>query len=71
MIIIEAVREGYSPDQCGNTMTVAELIEELEQYEGDEKIYFSHDNGYTYGALKSYRISYEEPEDEEDEDEEE
>ena len=71
MIIIEAVREGYSPDQCGNTMTVAELIEELEQYEGDEKIYFSHDNGYTYGALKNYRISYEEPEDEEYEDEEE
>jgi len=70
MLIINAKRNGYSPDQCGNTMTVGELINYLEDFDPDEKIYLSHDRGYTYGSI-TYG-DFEEPEemvDEPDEDE--
>lgn len=53
-IIIEAERTGYEPEQCGETMTVGELIELLEGYDEDMPIYLSHDNGYTYGAMEVY-----------------
>lgn len=32
-VIIEASREGYSPEQVRNTMTVKELIEILSEYD--------------------------------------
>ena len=51
MLIINAKRNGYSPDQCGNTMTVGELMNYLEDFDLDEKIYLSHDRGYTYGSI--------------------
>ena len=35
-LYIEGRRNGYSPDQCGHTMTVQELIEYLEQFDGGE-----------------------------------
>lgn len=50
-VIIAARREGYSTDQVFRTMTVSELIEYLEQFNGDAKVYLSHDNGYTYGGI--------------------
>lgn len=56
-VIIEAKREGYSPDQCGSTMTVRELINELELYSDDDEVYLSHDNGYTYGSISQGDIS--------------
>lgn len=56
VITIEAQREGYSINQCYKTMTVGELIQELSQYDEDTPIYFSHDNGYTYGSLKEENI---------------
>ncbi len=64
-ITLETKREGYAPDQCGSTMTVGELIQYLSQFDEDSKIYFSNDNGYTYGSLKDYQIQedYEEDED--------
>lgn len=37
-IYIEGNRNGYSPEQCGRTLTVGELIEILER-------------GYTYGSI--------------------
>ena len=51
-ITFEAIREGYTKGQVGNPMTVGELIEFLEQYPDDTKIYLSHDRGYTFGTLR-------------------
>ena len=64
---IKKKREGYAPDQCGSTMTVGELIDYLSQFDEDAKIYYSNDNGYTYGSIKDYQIqeNYEDDEDEE------
>lgn len=56
VIIIEAQREGYSIDQLYRTMTVGELKQVLSDYDEDTPIYFSHDNGYTYGSLKEENI---------------
>jgi hypothetical protein len=50
-VILSARRTGYSTDQITNTMTVAELIEMLEAFDENAKIYLSHDNGYTYGGI--------------------
>ena len=50
-LIIEAPRTGYSPDQIRKTLTVAELKDILDNFDDDMPIYFSHDNGYTYGEL--------------------
>ena len=39
-------------DAAAHSMTVRELIDELEcNYNGDDKIVFSNDNGYTYGYV--------------------
>jgi hypothetical protein len=62
MLIVNASRNGYSPEQCGKTMTVGELILELECFDSEVPIYLSHDNGYTYGSITVYDI--EEREDE-------
>lgn len=65
IITIEANREGYGPDQCGSTMTVRELINYLEQFDEDQKVYISNDNGYTYGSISNWDFN-EKWEDEED-----
>ena len=70
MLIINAKRNGYSPDQCGSTLTVGELIRELECFDPDDKIYLSHDNGYTYGSITANDLNEQEDMDEDlDEDE--
>ena len=51
ILTMKAEREGYAPDQIARTMTVGELIEFLNNFDEDEKIYLSHDNGYTYGGI--------------------
>ena len=51
MVIMQVRRNGYSPQQCGKTMTVGELLELLEGFDEEEKIYTSHDNGYTFGEV--------------------
>ena len=66
-LLIEARRQGYATDQVGSTMTVEELIELLEGYEGDTPVYISNDEGYTYGALKHWDIREEYEEDPEEE----
>ena len=55
-ITLETCREGYVPDQCGNTMTVGELIQYLSQFDEDAKVFYSNDNGYTYGPVRRYDI---------------
>jgi hypothetical protein len=67
MLIINAKRNGYSPEQCGKTMTVGELIRELECFDSEAPIYLSHDNGYTYGSITVHDME-EREEETEDED---
>ena len=67
IITIEANREGYSPDQCGSTMTVGELINYLEQFDEDQKVYISNDNGYTYGSISNWDFNEKMEEEEDDE----
>ena len=46
-VYIDSRRDGYSPSQCHDTMTVGELIDILSQYDEDQPVYIRHDNGYT------------------------
>ena len=50
-VYIEGRRDGYSPYQCGRTMTVRELIEYLEQFDEDAPVSLNNDNGYTFGSI--------------------
>ena len=43
-VTLETQRQGYTPDQCGSTMTVQEMIDCLSGFDPDAKIYFSNDN---------------------------
>lgn len=56
VLFIEGRRDGYSPEQCGSTMTVAELIAFLEDFDGDMPIYLNNDNGYTFGRITETTI---------------
>lgn len=57
VLIIEAVREGYSIDKISETITVAEMIYALERLDGDAPLYLSHDNGYTYGGITGWNMN--------------
>lgn len=65
---ISAVREGYAPDQCSDTMTVRELRNLLDYFDDDLPIYLSHDDGYTYGSVTEQAINTVYYDDSEDED---
>ena len=59
VIIIEAKREGYTIEQAENereAITVGELMQMLEGFDEDTKVYISNDNDYTYGSVTEYRI---------------
>ncbi len=53
VLFIEGKRNGYDMEQCGETLTVEELIELLSQYDENMSIYLRNDNGYTYGSITS------------------
>ena len=57
MVYINGNRNGYNEQQCGETMTVSELIEMLSEFGEDEKVYLCNDRGYTFGSINSYDIS--------------
>jgi hypothetical protein len=59
-LFINTRRNGYTPKQCGNTLTVRELIEILDQYDEDLEVFFKNDDGYTYGSI--YEEDFEESE---------
>ena len=67
-ILINARRNGYSPEQCGRTMTVGELMNFLDGFDEEAEIFLSHDNGYTFGELREGDLNEDEKEEEEDED---
>lgn len=64
-LFINGNRDGYSPDQCGRTLTVGELIELLQDMDEDRPVYLRNDKGYTYGSITEYDIYPEEDIDEE------
>ena len=65
-VILEAKREGYSVDQIRKTMTVGELQAYLDQFDEDEPIFLSHDNGYTYGGITEWCFDCREEDEEEE-----
>ena len=65
-LIITAHRNGYTPKQCGYTLTVGKLIEALQNYDEDLPVYLSHDNGYTFGSISEEDLN-EDSETDEDE----
>ena len=69
-LIIDAHRDGYSVDQVYETMTVSDLIYELEGYPEDAPVYISYDKGYTYGGISAYDLNLEDIEEEEEYEEE-
>ena len=64
-VYIDSRRDGYSPSQCHDTMTVGELIDILSQYDEDQPVYIRNDNGYTYGSITERDIEDAEEEAEE------
>ena len=50
-LFINGKKNGYDTDQCGETLTVRELIEILQEYDEDSPVYLRNDNGYTYGSI--------------------
>lgn len=68
-LYIEGNRNGYSPDQCGRTLTVGELIALLSDFDEDTPVYLRNDNGYTYGSITERDFNTPEDLGEEDEEE--
>jgi len=69
IITLSVNRSHYSIEGAADeSMTVAELIEELRYLPGDCKVVFKNDNGYTYGYIMDRDIDseYIEPEEEEE-----
>lgn len=60
VIYIAGKRNGYGPDQCGQTMTAGELINFLSQFDEDTPIFLKNDNGYTYGSITEWDIEEDE-----------
>lgn len=56
VLYLNTKRSGYAPDQCGHTMTVAELIDFLGEFDEETPIYFRNDNGYTYGSITRFDV---------------
>ena len=57
-VFIQGRRDGYGPDQIANrTVTVSELIDILEGFDGDLKVFLNNDNGYTFGLINSDTVS--------------
>lgn len=56
MVYINGNRNGYNEKQCGETMTIEELIDVLSQYDRKEKVYLINDGGYTYGSINTWDI---------------
>lgn len=57
VVLIDTGRDGYTPEQCYETLTVKELMDILEGFDTDMPVYFRNDNGYTYGFLSEERVA--------------
>lgn len=56
IVYFNTKRNGYSPNQCGQTLTVGELIDLLGEFDNDTLIYFKNDRGYTYGSITRFDV---------------
>ena len=56
-LIIDATVDGYTREQCGETMTVEELIDYLKQYSDNTPVYLRYDDGYSYGSITENSFS--------------
>ena len=70
-LYMDGRREVYDLKDIRHTLTVGELIELLQGFDEDAKVYISNDNGYTYGGITEGRIDMEYAEEEEEEEDEE
>lgn len=59
VVMINVGRDGYTIEQCGETMTVGELIEALSEFDEDTEVYLKNDNGFTYGIITDESIESE------------
>ena len=67
VITLETRRTGYSVDQVvDKTITVGELRDYLENFDEDDFVMFSNDNGYTFGELTDSMVTVYEFDEEED-----
>lgn len=65
--ILKTNRSEYDANlAANNSISVKELIRELEQIDEDTKIVFSNDNGYTYGYIDESCVDIKEIETEKD-----
>ena len=52
IVMFNTTRDTYDIRESADcSITVGELISELRNYDEDDKIVFSNDNGYTYGII--------------------
>lgn len=51
IVYIEGRHNGYAPEQCGQTMTVREMIDFLEQFDEEAQVFLRNDGGYTFGSI--------------------
>ena len=72
-LILNTKRQGYGTEQCGETLTVGEIIELLQNYDEDMKVYFGNDyHGsywYTYGSITEDDFCFESDKSNDEEDE--
>lgn len=70
ILFINANREGYTPEQVRETMTVGELAEvfrDLATYNGEDmEVYLRHDGGFTYGGITGWEMNVEDYEGDDD-----
>ena len=66
-VFINANNNGYTPSQCGPTLTVGELIEILSDFDDEQPVYLKFDYGYSYGNIGEHAFELGEEELEEDE----
>ena len=52
-IIVSTRSNGYTPEQCGKTLTVGDLIKILREHDKNAPVYLSYDDGYTFGSLRA------------------
>ena len=59
-LFIDGKRTGYSPEQCGETLTAKQLANALlnaiewGDIDADSPVYLANDSGYTYGEINEW-----------------
>ncbi len=50
-LFINTRKTGWNPEHCGKTMTVAQLIEYLQEFPQDYEVYLKHEDGIMYDSI--------------------